>query len=111
MAPVATTANPPSIDARHAHQPSPAEEVRRPPRAAHPRLRFARLVPALASCLVGWLAVGANAAVAHTPRSRDNRAGLATSIRWTSCGVRRDCARVQVPLDGRIQAARRSRSR
>jgi hypothetical protein len=33
--------------------------VPRPPPAGHPRLGFARLVPTLASCVVGLLAVGA----------------------------------------------------
>lgn len=50
-------------------------------------------------CALGLGAAGVVAPAAGASASRLPRAGLASSIRWTSCGVRLDCAQVQVPLD------------
>ena len=60
---------------------------------------------------LGLVAVGVSPAVAQPARSGLDRAGLASSIRWRSCGVRLDCARVRVPLDWARPAGRRSRWR
>jgi len=62
------------------------------------RLGFARLA-VLALCGLGLVALGVSPAGAQPPRSAGDRAGLASSIRWSSCGVRLDCAQVRVPLD------------
>ena len=48
---------------------------------------------------LGLAAVVVSPVVARPVRSGFDRAGLASSIRWRSCGVRLDCARVPVPLD------------
>ncbi len=48
---------------------------------------------------LGLVAVAVNPAVAEAPTSAPSRDGLASSIRWNSCGMRLRCARVRVPLD------------
>jgi hypothetical protein len=56
----------------------------------------------LASVLVGALLTAGPASAAsrpYAPRRGVVRVGLASSIRWTRCGVRLECARVWVPLD------------
>ena len=98
MTPTPTTANPPSIDAPPGTPPSVAEAVRRSPRARHPGLVFARLV-VLAWCALGLAAVGVSPAAAEVPTSGPSGDVLASSIDWRGCGVRLDCARVDVPLD------------
>jgi pimeloyl-ACP methyl ester carboxylesterase len=53
----------------------------------------------LAFFAFGLFALGAQPAVATAPASGAGRAGLASAVRWRSCGVRLQCARVRVPLD------------
>jgi hypothetical protein len=66
--------------------------------AAHPPLNLVRLVR-LAFWILGLIAVGASLAAAEAPTPGTYQAGLATSIRWRSCGVQLQCAQVRVPLD------------
>ena len=77
---------------------APAEVARRLHHVACPRLGLARLA-VVTLCALGLAAVSVIPAAAGASASRLPRAGLASSIRWTGCGVRLDCARVQVPLD------------
>ncbi len=53
----------------------------------------------LALSALGLVAVAVSPAVAGAPTSGSSRDGLASSIRWHSCGIRLGCARVRVPLD------------
>jgi hypothetical protein len=98
MTPIQTTAKSAPIDEPPTNRASLVGVMRRPPHAPHPRLGFARLA-VLAWCALGLVAVGVSPAVAQPARSGPDRAGLASSIRWRSCGVRLDCARVRVPLN------------
>jgi hypothetical protein len=56
--------------------------------------------PGGAGVVRAGVAVAGMGPAAAGPRApRVYRAGLASSIHWRNCGVRLDCARVQVPLD------------
>ena len=98
MTPRETTSIWAPIDKPPKHRAFLVGVTRRPPQAPRPRRRFAGLA-VLAWSALGLVAVGATPAVAQPARSGPDRAGVAQSIRWKSCGVRLDCARVRVPLD------------
>ena len=98
MTPSQTTAKSAPIDEPLTDRASLVGVVRRPRYARRPRLGFDHLA-VLAWCALGLVVVGVSPAVAQPPRSGSDRAGSAVSIRWRSCGVRLDCARVRVPLD------------
>jgi pimeloyl-ACP methyl ester carboxylesterase len=72
--------------------------VRRSAGGRRCRLGFAGVV-VLALGAVGLVGAGVGRAVARLARSGSDRGGVLSSIRWRSCGVRLDCARVRVPLD------------
>jgi pimeloyl-ACP methyl ester carboxylesterase len=72
--------------------------MRCPPRAPRLRPGFVSLA-VLALGALGLVGAGVGRAVARPARSGSDRAGVVSSIRWRSCGVRLDCGRVRVPLD------------
>jgi len=58
-----------------------------------------RLLGVMALFALGLSAFGAQSVLATARASGAGRAGLASALRWRSCGVRLQCALVRVPLD------------
>lgn len=98
MTPIQAIAKSAPIDEPLTDRASVVGVMRRAPHALRPRLGFV-CVAVLAWCALGLVALGVSPVVVRPARAGSDRAGLASSIRWRSCGVRLDCARVQVPLD------------
>jgi hypothetical protein len=108
MTPISTQENSPTIREPQTNAASRVETACPPPHARRLRLRFARLAVA-ALCALALIAVGVSPAAAPPARLGPDRASLASSIRWSSCGcgwIARGCG---CRWTGRVQRGQRSR--
>jgi hypothetical protein len=85
MTPIQASAKSAPIDEPLTDRASVVGVMRRARHALRRRLGFV-CVAVLAWCALGLVALGVSLGVARLARAGSDRAGLASSIRWRSCG-------------------------